>query len=584
MMLRRNRPRWCPTSACSRQMWVFALLLLLTVTSAAQERNASPSGSGGAFRISGTVVNAINDQPLAGAYVTMTAVQGTAARTVMTAADGAFRFDGVRAGKYALSAERRGFASQQYQQHENFSTAIAAGPALDSGNIVFRVVPDASFSGRIADEQGDAVRNARVMLIREQVAEGRAIKAIVANVITDDQGRYHFAHLKPGAFYIAVSARPWYAQAPFMGRMDFRAGSVSTFVGFGGGSTGAPSNPALDAAYPLTLYPDVTDPASASAITLHAGDRASADITLRVVPALHVRINHATSEGDRQQFANATLVQMIFDGIEVPVQTSTSGMGGNANLVSGIPPGHYLLHLTPNGRRFQQMPQPLNEESAQPARVREVDLVSDTELDASAMTPTATVSGTVKLANGQAPAKPPTIVLRRGAMRRNFDARANAGGEFTFPQGFAAGTYEVMMSSGDDLFIRSVTASGAKIAGRMLHIGGSDAVKLSVVASAGAGKIEGTASRDGKPQSGAMILLVPQDPENNLPLFRRDQSDSDGSFTLSPVLPGRYTLLALENGWDLQWGDAAVLKPFLANGDPIVVDTKANHNMRVKVQ
>ena len=307
-MLRRNRPRWCPTSACSRQMWVFALLLLLTVTSAAQERNASPSGSGGAFRISGTVVNAINDQPLAGAYVTMTAVQGTAARTVMTAADGAFRFDGVRAGKYALSAERRGFASQQYQQHENFSTAIAAGPALDSGNIVFRVVPDASFSGRIADEQGDAVRNARVMLIREQVAEGRAIKAIVANVITDDQGRYHFAHLKPGAFYIAVSARPWYAQAPFMGRMDFRAGSVSTFVGFGGGSTGAPSNPALDVAYPLTLYPDVTDPASASAITLHAGDRASADITLRVVPALHVRINHATSEGDRQQFANATVI------------------------------------------------------------------------------------------------------------------------------------------------------------------------------------------------------------------------------------------------------------------------------------
>ncbi|MBZ5511500.1 MAG: carboxypeptidase-like regulatory domain-containing protein [Acidobacteriia bacterium] len=554
-------------------MWVFALLLLLTVTSAAQERNASPSGSGGQFRISGTAVNAINDQPLGGAYVTITAVQGAAARTVMTAADGAFRFDGVRAGKYQLSAERRGFASQQYQQHENFSTAIAAGPALDSGNIVFRIVPDASFSGRIADEQGDAVANARVMLIREQVAEGRAIKALVANVATDDQGRYHFGHLKPGAYYLAVSARPWYAQAP-----GPRGGIVAER------GINVQDNSALDVAYPLTFYPDVTDAASASAITLHAGDRASADIMLRVVPALHVRINHATSEGDRQQFANATLVQMIFDGLEVPVQTSTSGMGGNANLVSGIPPGHYLLRVTPNGRRFPRMPQPPSEESGQPARVREVDLVSDTELDASAMTPTATVSGTVKLANGQAPAKPSTIVLRRGAMRRAFDARANAGGEFAFPQGFATGTYEVVMSSGDDLFIRSVTATGAKIAGRMLHISGSDAVKLSVVVSAGTGKIEGVALRDGKPQSGVMILLVPQDPENNLPLFRRDQSDSDGSFTLSPVLPGRYTLLALENGWDLQWSDAAVLKPFLANGDPIVVDTKGNHNLRVKVQ
>ena len=359
MTLRRNHRRWCrwcPTSARSWQMWVFALLLLLTITSAAQERNAPSSGSGGQFQISGTAVNAINGQPLGGAYVTITAVQGRAARTVMTGAGGAFLFDGVRAGKYALSAERRGFASQQYQQHEGFSTAIAAGPALDSANIVFRVVPDASFSGRIADEQGDAVRNARVMLIREQVAEGRAIKAIVANVATDDQGRYHFAHLKPGAFYIAVSARPWYAQPFFGGQVVFYGRDV-------GGNIGGRANPALDVAYPLTFYPDVTDSASASAITLHAGDRASADIMLRVVPALHVRINHAASDGDRQQFANATLAQIIFDGIEVPVQTSTRGMGGNANLVSGIAPGHYLLRVTPNARRFQRMAQPPNEES-----------------------------------------------------------------------------------------------------------------------------------------------------------------------------------------------------------------------------
>jgi hypothetical protein len=581
MTLRRDHHRWCrwcPTSACSWQMWVFMLLLLLTVAAAAQERNAPSSGSGGAFQISGTVVNAIHGQPLGGAYVTITAVQGRAARTVMTGAGGAFLIGGVRAGKYALSAERRGFASQQYQQHEGFSTAIAVGAALDPANIVFRVVPDASFSGRIADEQGHAVRNARAMLIREQVAEGRAIKAIVANVATDDQGRYHFAHLKPGAYYLAVSARPWYAESFFAGG---RGGFFGPNVG---GNIGGRTNPALDVAYPLTFYPDVTDSASASAITLHAGDRASADIMLRAVPALHVQINHATSEGDRQQFASATLVQIIFDGIEVPVQTSTRGMGGNANLVSGIPPGHYLLRVSPNARRFQRMAQPPNEESEQPARVREVDLVADTELDAGEMAPAATVSGTVKLANGQAPAKPPAIVLRRGAMRRTFDARANAGGEFAFPQGFAAGTYEVVMSSGDDLFIRSVTATGAKIAGRMLRISGSDAVKLSVVVSAGMGKIEGVALRDGKPQSGAMILLVPQDPENNLPLFRRDQSDSDGSFTLSPVLPGRYTLLALENGWDLQWSDAAVLKPFLANGEAILVDTKGNHNMRVTVQ
>jgi hypothetical protein len=498
----------------------------------------------------------------------------------VSGADGAFHFDGVRAGKYQLSAERRGFASQQYQQHEGqFSTAIAVGPALDSGNIVFRVAPDASFSGRIADEQGDAVRNARVMLIREQVAEGRAIKAIVANATSDDQGRYHFAHLKPGAYYLAVSAQPWYAQ-PFFG------GGLGGFVGRnGGGNIGVRANPALDVAYPLTFYPDVTDSSSASAITLHAGDRASADIMLRAVQALHVRITYANDGADSGDRPYASLSQVVFDGIELTTPTSTTRTGRDPSVMSGVSPGRYLLRTHTSPRRFARAPAQATEGTdIEGSRVRELDLVADTELDANELAPTAIVSGTVKLANGQAPAKPPAIMLRRGAMRGGFGTSANASGEFAFPQGVAAGTYEVVMNSADDLFIRNVTATGAKIAGRMLRISGPEPVKLSVVVGAGTGRIEGVALRDGKPQPGAMILLVPQDPENNLPLFRRDQSDSDGSFTLSPVLPGRYTLLALENGWDLQWGDAAVLKPFLANGEPIVVDTKGNHNMRFKVQ
>ncbi len=559
--------------------WLIAGLACMAAMAAAQQRR--PAVTGGQFQISGIVVNATNNQPLAGAYVTITAVQGAAAQTVTTGADGAFRFAGVRAGKYQLSAEHRGFGSQSYQQHEGrFSTAIVAGADQDTSNLVFRVFPDASFSGRVADEQGDAVRNARVMLIGEQEAEGRMIKAIVGNVATDDLGRYRFAHLRPGAYYLAVSARPWYAQAP-----GPRGGIVAER------GIEVQDNSGLDVAYPLTLYPDVTDSAAASAIRLQAGDRASADFTLRAVPALHVRINNATASGEenRPQFATATLAQVIFDGIEIPVQSSGRVVRGNQSMVSGIPPGHYLLRIAPNGRRFRRMAQPPSEGQDQPeqeqvARVREVDLVSDTELNASEMSATAAVSGTVKLGNGQAPAKPVSIGLRRGAMRRTFGARTNAGGEFTFPQGAAAGTYEIFMSSSDDLFIHSVRATGAKVAGRTLRISGGDAVTLAIVVNQGAGKIEGLALRDGKPQAGAMILLVPEDMENNLPLVRRDQSDSDGTFTLAPVLAGRYTLLALENGWNLQWSDASVLRPFLASGETVVVEPKGNYTVKVKVQ
>jgi len=45
----------------------------------------------------------------------------------------------------------------------------------------------------------------------------------------------------------------------------------------------------------------------------------------------------------------------------------------------------------------------------------------------------------------------------------------------------------------------------------------------------------------------------PQDPSLNRGLFRRDQSDSDGSFSLRDAAPGKYTVVAIEDGWELEW-------------------------------
>jgi len=68
-----------------------------------------------------------------------------------------------------------------------------------------------------------------------------------------------------------------------------------------------------------------------------------------------------------------------------------------------------------------------------------------------------------------------------------------------------------------------------------------------------------------------MIVLVPKDPENNRDRFRRDQSDFDGTFTLRSVIPGEYTILAIEDGWDLDWAKPAVIEHYAAHGQPIVV-------------
>jgi hypothetical protein len=81
-----------------------------------------------------------------------------------------------------------------------------------------------------------------------------------------------------------------------------------------------------------------------------------------------------------------------------------------------------------------------------------------------------------------------------------------------------------------------------------------------------------------------MVVLVPHDPANNRPLFRRDQSDSDGTFILNDIVPGKYSVLAIENGWELEWANPDVLKPFLQNGAVLEVEPRGKHKIKVKLQ
>ena len=69
--------------------------------------------------------------------------------------------------------------------------------------------------------------------------------------------------------------------------------------------------------------------------------------------------------------------------------------------------------------------------------------------------------------------------------------------------------------------------------------------------------------KQGKPIAGAMVLLMPQNAKDWERLVRRDQSDSDGTFRLATILPGKYLLVALEHGWEIEWSRPEVLQPFL---------------------
>ena len=102
--------------------------------------------------------------------------------------------------------------------------------------------------------------------------------------------------------------------------------------------------------------------------------------------------------------------------------------------------------------------------------------------------------------------------------------------------------------------------------------------------SPGAGQIFGTAMRNGRPIDGVLVLLLPESGEDLDSDLRQDQTDSDGSFVLAAITPGKYRLLAIQEGWDLDYRNPAVIKPYLLKAQSVEIDPNDIKKLTVDVQ
>jgi hypothetical protein len=531
-----------------------SLPALAVIMSAAAQQTAAPTPPAGSFQISGALVDSLTSQPIARARVAVAPVtKRDNFTTVITGEDGFFSFANLAPGKYVLTAQARGYLLQSFNQHEQFASSIVVGPDSDAGHLLFRLPPAGAIAGVVTDEAGEPVREAQVALYFTGLSAGSDTTRSRGRTVTDDQGAFHFGHLAPGHYIVAISARPWYAQHP------------TNLPGTD------PSVSLLDVAYPVAFYGGATDAAMATPITLAPGDKATANIALQPVPALRVRVN--TDSGDSGRGTHVALARSVLDGPPLPVMTEIRSSGPGQQEIVGIPPGHYTL--TTFGASG---PGP-----AELLSSREVEITGNGEIDKGQGTAYVPVTAKLQFDPGTQPRQAYLQLLNKKT-RSAASQRMSDEGEIAFKQGVPPGSYEVSITNAPGFYLKSISAAGATITGRTIEVRPGATVKLAISAAPGQGQVNGAALRESKPFAGAMIVLVPADPAHNQVLFRRDQSDSDGSFTLPDVVPGAYTLLALENGWELAWMDPAVLKNYLGRGVAVQVQPNGKYEVKVDVQ
>lgn len=215
-------------------------LLLIGASAFAQPPTDQPC------RIEGQVMSATTGAPLQNATLKLRPWNpGPDGHTVTdfaadSDASGKFAFDLLANAKYMLSGEFTGYLSRRYED------LLDCGDSTQlKKNLVIKLAPQGLIFGRVLDDDGSPVPNARVEVVRKSYANGLGGLGPAGSQNSQDDGSFAIGKLSDGVYYV----RAW--RKPVEDRADGNFASKEQ----------------LAPAY----FPDAPSVASASPITIGAG-------------------------------------------------------------------------------------------------------------------------------------------------------------------------------------------------------------------------------------------------------------------------------------------------------------------------
>jgi hypothetical protein len=195
----------------------FAIMLLAILQSAAPIQQ-TPSQNATAA-IEGFVLRAGTDEPVSRARISVVRMTGPngapippgprpAIPAVTTDSQGHFVLKNLDPGGYSVTAQRNGFAQQAYGARApgrpGAPVNVVAGQTMK--DLVFRLIPGGTITGRVADSTGEPIAGMTVQLEKTSYdLNGKRTLQRVNDVQTDDRGEYRIFWITPGRYYLNVT-------------------------------------------------------------------------------------------------------------------------------------------------------------------------------------------------------------------------------------------------------------------------------------------------------------------------------------------------------------------------------------------
>jgi hypothetical protein len=187
-----------------------------------------------------------------------------AQRSMLTDAEGQFRFGDLPASTVMLAARKPGFFSPEEvrsPQYPRQLQPVNIGP--DTPAIVLKLIPEALLTGHVNGTDGEPLEGAQVKVKGASVIDGRKQWQERGSATTNEDGVFRIANLPPGSYCVQVESS-WGRRGLVVPGRDGPQG------------------------YRPTYFPGVPDLASATPVQLQGGEKKDLDITLHAEPVFRV--------------------------------------------------------------------------------------------------------------------------------------------------------------------------------------------------------------------------------------------------------------------------------------------------------
>ncbi|HYP08041.1 MAG TPA: carboxypeptidase regulatory-like domain-containing protein [Bryobacteraceae bacterium] len=496
------------------RLWTF---LLAALACTAQEPAA---GS-----VRGSVRNSVTGEPLRKAEVTLRSVPAnvdTRPFAVETDASGQFHFPSVPTGSYLLTARRIGFLPAENVPRRQAPKAVTVAAGQEVDGVAIELIPNSVISGRVTDEDGEAMFGATVTLLEQKFLRGRRVLYSRGSAAVNDLGEYRIPALPAGRYLLVITAAAEFGPSPIRVRTPGQESARS---------------------YVPMYFPGVIDAASATVLELPPGQELRGiDVTLRRVPVVSVRGRAVDVSGNGIPNVNVLITSAEHAFASSLVRNVANAGADGSFLLTGIAAGPYAVIATSVAREGPS------------SGVLNIQ-VGSRDLDdlLIRMLPPVRVAGSLKAGDVADLAKVRVVL---DAMDTYSDLRSSdpAGQGNTFlVNNVPPGRYRVRAEGvPDGFYTRSVMWNGDDVTDKGLTLSTS-ATAVEVTLARGASTVKGKlSSADGSPVPGGSVGLVPPDEKReDWGLYKTAIVGVNGEFTIRNLPPGEYAVFGYRPGADL---------------------------------